>query len=241
LDARRMLDEEVANLAPSFGEYLTAFQNMSQPINRMQVGRELIERGSARARDASGVPRLTPGQFEGLAGDLDTLAQRATGFRRARAENILTADHISSIRSIQDDLRRMFQRDTMPGRGSPTYGLQEGGRRVARRAARAVAAVTPGGNYISELAAALEAGLDQRVKERIAYLLANPDEARRVIGALNQQDRRAVRNALMAISARFGSSAGASGAERPPVELTIRGGTPGEAVSEAELRALRQR
>lgn len=195
MQARNMLDAEIAqNLAPSFGDYLGEFRRMSGPINRMQVGQEILERGAAPVPDEFGVPRLTAGQFSRTAGNLDAAAQRATGFKKAQAADILSADDLKLIASIQDDLQRSAAVGRATGGGSQTSARQE----ILRRGSRTLAgALGPMGSVLEGLQ---RIGADQ-VQERLAYLLANPAEARRVLQALQPAQRSAVNRALLELSA----------------------------------------
>lgn len=199
LDARRLVDQEISTRAPSFAGYIEAYKQGSRPINRMEVGRELLESGSAGIRDVAGTPRLTPGTFA-KAEDLDPIAQRATGFKNARAEDILTPEDISAIRGIQDDLRREFARQRSATAGSQTFERGEVTGRALRRGSRLVP-------YVGDLISYIDDRATDRVKERLAYLIANPAEARRVVNSLkNAEDRSAVNRIFLQLQSRMTDS-----------------------------------
>lgn len=195
LQMRDALDKQLATRAPSFTSFLQAFQEGSRPINRMQVGRDLIERGSAGVRDETGTPRILPGTFA-KANDLDEMAAKATGFAKAKAADILSADDMSLIRSIQDDLQRQFKRQGSATAGSQTFERGEVGKRVAGRVAQSL----PFG--IGDVVRTFDALGTQRLKERVAYLVANPNEARRVASALQPRDRAALEKLLTQLPTR---------------------------------------
>jgi hypothetical protein len=199
LDARRLVDQEISTRAPSFAGYIEAYKQGSRPINRMEVGRELLESGSAGIRDVAGTPRLTPGTFA-KAEDLDPIAQRATGFKNARAEDILTPEDISAIRGIQDDLRREFARQRSATAGSQTFERGEVTGRALRRGSRLVP-------YVGDLISYIDDRATDRVKERLAYLIANPAEARRVVNSLKSaEDRSAVNRIFLQLQSRMTDS-----------------------------------
>jgi hypothetical protein len=202
MGVRDMVDQELARLAPSFPAYLSAFREGSIPISRMQVGRELLDRGagSAIADPVTGVRPLTPAGFSRQANDLDSLAARATGFDKARADQILTPDDIAKIRAVQDDLERQAFRATAgSGGNSMTQERQALARRMGRSAIQSVPVV-------GRFAESLEAMGEKRLNDTLARLIANPEEARRVLSTLNAKDRAVVNKALLQISARTGAA-----------------------------------
>lgn len=199
-------DELVGNIGRLIPDYATGmqnFNNLSRPINRMQIGRELIDSGSAGIREGgTGLPRLTPGTFA-KAGDLDTIAQRATGFNRARAADILTPDDIKSIGAIQDDLQRQFARQTNPAQpGSATMEATELTKRMlAKGLMGRFSQRLPG---LGPLVEGYQTMMDQALQRKLAYLVANPSEAQRVLSSLPPAQRSGVERALLV----FGQGAG---------------------------------
>lgn len=204
LGIREMLDKELASRAPSFPEYLDAYRKASKPINRMQTGQELIDRGSGAVADALGNPRLAPAAFSKAASDLDSIAAKATGFKKAKASEILTSDDINAINAIQEDMRRQFARQSSATVGSQTAErLDIGNRLMQRGLMRAVPVV-------KDVAAFVEQQASDRLKERLAYLMANPAEAKRVLGALDKQSADSVRRVLSQLSFTTGTAAATS-------------------------------
>jgi hypothetical protein len=204
MGVRDALNNEVTSQVPAFGDYLGAYRAGSLPINRMEIGRELLEKGSASVATAdnfgTGVRPLLPASFSKQANDLNALAARATRFDKARADQILTPEDIAKIRAVQDDLsRQSFRATAGSGGGSPTQPRQALARRLGRSSLRAV----PGLGGIAE---SLEAMGEKRLNETLARLLANPEEARRVLGTLSPKDQSVLRKALFNLSARTGAS-----------------------------------
>lgn len=199
-------DELVGNIGRLIPDYATGMQNfndLSRPINRMQIGRELLDSGSAGIREGgTGLPRLTPGTFA-KAGDLDTIAQRATGFNKARAADILTPDDIKSIGAIQDDLQRQFARQTNPAQpGSATMEATELTKRMlAKGLMGRFSQRLPG---LGPLVEGYQTMMDQALQRKLAYLVANPSEAQRVLSSLPPAQRSGVERALLV----FGQGAG---------------------------------
>lgn len=202
ISVRDALNREIGDQVPSFVQYLDAYRQGSVPINRMEIGRELLDRGagSAIADPVTGVRPLTPAGFSRQANDLDSVAARATGFDKAKADQILSAEDIAKIRAVQDDLERQAFRATAgSGGNSMTQERQALARRMGRSAIQSVPVV-------GRFAESLEAMGERRLNETLSRLIANPEEARRVLSAMNAKDRATVNKALLQLSARTGAS-----------------------------------
>lgn len=230
LEVKRTLDKQLADTSPSFADYLDQYRKLSVPINRMQVGQVLIgpKMGSAIVDKETGVQVLLPAQFSRASRSLDEIAAKATGFKKARADQILQAGDIAVIKAIQDDLERQaFRVSAGSGGGSPTFERLAVTDRMGRQATKDVVGKLPGGQYIAGFMEHLDRLRNDRIKERLAYLVANPDEAERVIRALPGPGQAIVRKALTQIGGAMGR-VGAVAATAPdqPLEIDIVGGKP---------------
>lgn len=197
MQMRNAVDAELANIAPSFEAYRSSFQNLSRPINRMEMGRMILDKGAGSSVPDvdTGIRALTPAQMSRQTLDLDSLAQRATGFDKSRAEDILTPNDVAAIRAVQDDLERQYFRSTAsaPG-GSPTEPRQE----MAKRLGNQLVSRIPGANIVAEPIKNL---LEQRQRDMLTYLIQNPIEARRVLSTLAPRDRQVITKAMIQMSA----------------------------------------
>jgi hypothetical protein len=199
---QEVLDDKISAQSPSFSQYLDAYRSGSRPINRMQTGQQLLapDSGGAVLDPQTGMQVLTPASFSRKARNLDSVAAKATGFKKARADQILEPQDLATIRAIQDDLERQSFRATAgSGGNSMTQERQALQGRMGRRLASKVPVV---GGFVE----ALDQLGSQRVNERLAYLIANPVEARRVLAALNKQDREVLSKALVQLGGRTGAS-----------------------------------
>lgn len=210
MQLKNVLDEKLADASPSFDQYLTKYRDLSVPINRMEVGQALTSRtsGGAVLDPVTGAQVLTPAQFSKASRSLDDVAAKATGFKKARADQILRPADIAIIKAVQDDLERQAFRATAgSGGNSQTFerlALQD---RITAGAGREIIGAIPGGRYVAGLMDALDKSKNDQLKERLAYLVANPDEARRVINALPPAGRTIVQNAIEQLSGVSGRSA----------------------------------
>lgn len=227
MEIKGALDKQLADASPSFADYLSRYRELSVPINRMQLGQALTsaKSGSAILDPVTGAQVLTPAQFSKASRSLDEIAAKATGFKKAKAEQILQPSDVAVIKAIQDDMERQAFRATA-GSGGNSQTFERGAidQRMARAAASDLVGGLPGGKYIAGFMESLDKAKNDRVKERLAYLVANPDEAERVIRALPGPSREIVRKALTQIGGSTGAAAGVTAGAAQPLEIDIVGG-----------------
>lgn len=202
MQIRDALDDELSSRAPSFAEYLSSYRDASKPINRMEVGREVIGKASGSIPDQLGNPVLTPAGMMRATSDLDAISAKATGFKKAKAADILTPADVSAIKAIQDDMIRQASRQR-----SATVGSQTGERLAIgeRLAQQSVLGKVPVAGQIFEH---FEKIADDALQERLAFLIANPKHARRVIDALPKNDQKPVRQMLANLAMATSKSVG---------------------------------
>lgn len=229
MQIKAKLDHQIGQASPSFTSYLEKYRELSTPIDRMKIGQDLMERGGAVKDATTGNTTLTPAQFSKASKSLDAVAAKATGFKKAKASEILRGSDIDTIKAIGDDLERQYFRNTAgSGVGSPTasYLATEG--RIAGKAGKALIGRIPlVGRYAEDFATMLDKSRNDQLKERIAYLIANPEEARRVISALPAERSAVVQKALTELGGLMGAAPAISAeSEDQPLEIRIVGGTP---------------
>jgi hypothetical protein len=195
MQARGLVDDEIQNLAPSFGDYLTSYRNLSKPINRMETGRTLLDSGSGAIPDPdTGAYRLTPGVFGRQVKNLDAVAQRATGFKKATAADVLTPADLAGVHAVNDDLARQAQRLLVGnGGGSHTASQADLGKRVI---ARSIIRMVPGFKAASEY---LEQAGARRLSGALEEVLSDPNKYRVIAMHLSQADRRLLEQSLVRI------------------------------------------
>jgi hypothetical protein len=97
--------ESVDALSPKYATARETYGQMSVPINRMQIGQELLKRGSGSVEDARGNPQLFASRFGGAMKNADTLAQNVTGFNRATMAGVM-GPQMQLINALNKDLGR---------------------------------------------------------------------------------------------------------------------------------------
>lgn len=201
IGVRDSLNDEIGTQVPAFKDYLNAYRNMSQPINRMELGRELIDRATAaNPADAVGTPLLQAARYGNAFRDLDAVAARATGFKKARADQILGADDFADLKAIDDDMTRIAIASRSPQVGSQTDANRYIGDQMAEEVVQGVLKDVPFARIFANRAS-------EQTQEKLAYLLANPEEYRRVAAALPTKQRELLNKALLQLSARPAAAA----------------------------------
>jgi hypothetical protein len=216
MQVRDLIDAEITQRAPSWGNYLTSFQQGSKPINRMQVGRELLDRGSLAGRvDNNGENVLAPAAFTRNtrdAGRLDALAARATGFKKAKAADILSSDDLALVRNIADDLQRVQRRQSNPALPGQSRTNEAG---IMQRTVERAFGMTPMpaglARFVDDALRGVKAADAERLNQRLAQLIANPQEAQAVMAKLSARDRRALQAVLASQQAALAGAAVSSG------------------------------
>lgn len=194
MQIKEVLDDQIAKASPAFAKYLETFRNMSNPISRMQIGQNLLERGGAVPDAISGNTVLTPAQFSRATKDLDQVAAKATGFKKAEAARYLQPEDSATINAIQDDLqRRAFASTAGSGGNSQTAERLMGDDRLSRNVVSRLA------DRIPLFGAASQYLRDQgqhRLEAKLAEVMMNPNQARSILAAIPADDRRILQIAL---------------------------------------------
>lgn len=215
--ARDAIDNAVSRRVPEFKRYLDTYKEMSGDVNRLQFGQELTR---AALGNAEGVtPTLQPGAFMRATQGIDSsspraganrLAAQATGFRKAKAGDVLPQADADTIRAIREDVSRMQEVARIASRnaggGSQTALMQELQRGFVRRLSRNL----PLG--IGEVVERMEKGAQERLAVAVADALADPNKARAILARFPAKEQRAVRDTFSALG--IGSGAVQAGGQK---------------------------
>lgn len=139
----------------------------------------------------TGAPVLTPFKFGGQVKNLDATARAATGFRKARAANVLEPDDFGTIDAISDDLTRQAQR-LRYGSGGGSHTDAQG--MLGKRLASGVMSKMPFG--VGAVVESLQAAGQTRVATAMGQILQNPEQYRQIVMRLSAQERRLLESAL---------------------------------------------
>ena len=191
--ARDLLDSAIARRVPQFREYLDTYKSMSGDINRLQFGQELSRVALAGAEGVT--PTLQPGAFMRATQGIGTanprnganaLAARATGFRKARADQVLPTADVDTLRAIREDVTRIQEVQRIASRNaggnSQTALLQQLQSGVLRRLSNRAP-------FVGDLLSVLDERAKERVAEAVSDALANPEQARQILSRFPANQR----------------------------------------------------
>lgn len=200
---RDTLNNDIAKQVPEFGNYLARFRQESAPINRMQVGQELLRRSSGGIVDpTTGLEVLTPAAFGRNVRNLDAIAESGTGFSKATAADVLKPSDLATIRGVNDDLARQAFADTAArGSGSDTFQkLATNGDILG--AVQELGVNIPGSGIIRMLGSKGR----ERVNAKLVEILTDPARAQDVLRRTSASDRKVIQGVLTAMGGESGTA-----------------------------------
>lgn len=168
---------------PDYAAAQRSYQLLSRPINRMEVGEDLVKRLSPAITDYSNVTRETPNMLAKALRDADLTAQRATGFKGAKWDDVLSPAEQKTVENVVKDVGRKVYAQT-EGRGVGSNTFQNFNMNALAEQAgvptpiKLLASVTPG---LSALSNALRSGgnmlykgADKEIQQILAQALLSP-------------------------------------------------------------------
>lgn len=201
--ARDALDNVISRRVPEYNRYLKTYREMSRDVNRLQLGQELVRRVTTAGEGIA--PRLKPGAFlqatqgigsSSLKAGANRTAQAATGFRKARAADILGPEDADVIRAIREDLSRSEEVRAIAARNaggnSATALLENQKRGLLSKMAKVpiLAGNRLTSDVIENVINRMERGAQDRLVTAIADALANPERARAILARFPKDERR---------------------------------------------------
>lgn len=177
--------------SPEFRNALTSWSRDSGPINRMDIGRALVAPASrGAAQDRVGYEVLKPQSFVGRVDNIDTVAQRATGFNRAKASDYLTPGDFNRIGNVTDDLNRQRFADTKGALfGSPTAQRINADKELQTTLLSQIPIAGKALKFLDDRG-------QERLKDTLAEVLLDPSRARQILASNPPGDRLVLENAL---------------------------------------------
>lgn len=211
MTVKDILDRQMRQAYPEWGKFLRDYKAASREIGQVSMGRTLLDKGP-NISGVGDIPVLSPDKFAGAASDLDRVARQATGFKRARADNIVTPDQSRVVDEVRRDLERFARSNSRAAPvsgGSATMQNAVGGTRVQD-------ALGPvGATMIEPVSGAALLFLNAARKnygEKVAVIvneaILNPDRAAEVLARLPPKSRRAITRQIAPLLNQAGSVSG---------------------------------
>jgi hypothetical protein len=122
LTVKRALEHQLKKVEPSFKEAEQKFAQLSQPINQMQIGQDLLNKIQPALSDYGALGKVTAEKYAQALRNAEQTAKTATGFKGAKLERIMTPEQMGTLNSIAEDLaRRSNAQELGRGVGSDTF------------------------------------------------------------------------------------------------------------------------
>ena len=101
------LMEGIGNLSPAYAEANQTYTAMSKPINQMDIGQILLDKGASNTSDLAGNVRLMPNALTGLLKNEGRTVQQATGLAGVnKLSQVLTPEQENLVRTLVGEVDR---------------------------------------------------------------------------------------------------------------------------------------
>ncbi len=200
----KSLDHQINTAEPAYKQFMQTFAEKSKPINQMQIGQEIQQ----KAINPVGQVNLNP-----LASALsDRTAQRATGFKRATMEGVMSPEQMQTLNAVREDLVRQVQARNMAGAaGSDTVKKLAYSNLMDRAGVptflREFAPTQAAGNLLARGADSIYGKANRDIQQKLAETLLNPQEAGRMMRQVGPSRFQAMIDALIQQSIAGGGAA----------------------------------
>jgi len=182
LDTKAEFLKWLESKIPAYGQAKTTYADMSRPINQMDIGRELYNRFVPAIADQGGVPFKTGADAfsKAVLRNGDQLAQTVTGLKNAKLASIMDPEQLALLQGVSKDAGTIAA-SMQAGKGSGSDTVQKiAMSNIAQEAGIPTwvgnMASVPGG-WAKRIGDLLYGNADDQVRQRLAYLMTNPQEA----------------------------------------------------------------
>jgi hypothetical protein len=224
LTIREALDGQIRKASPEYAQWLKTFREGSREADRIRIGEALTTKAGAIA-NSLGDANLSPDKFARAANDLDSVAKSVTGFRKAKADNILTPQQRLAVTEVRRDLERYanVQREGKAIGSNTVQNVVGAGRIQDVTGPIAAGALT--GDPTSALAVSglnmLRRKYGQETMAIVEEAMADPVRAAEILSRLPANQRRSIVREIAPMMAKAlpGASAAASAAAAEPLDI----------------------
>lgn len=96
----------IEDISPTYKEARIAFQKLSEPVNQMQIGQEILSKATkSQIPNRVGDFTIYPSNYANALKSGDVLARTATGIRKP-LESVMTPEQMNILNAIKDDVSR---------------------------------------------------------------------------------------------------------------------------------------
>ena len=187
LTVKRALENQLSKAEPSFRQAEQNFAQLSQPINQMQIGQDLLNKMQPALSDFGALGSETAAKYAQALRNADQTAKTATGFKGATLERTMTPEQIGILNSVAEDLARKSNAQNL-GRGVGSDTFQKlSMANMAQQAGLPMGLIELPGvgramNWVYK-------NSDEKMQEALAKVLLDPQATARLIAQANPADR----------------------------------------------------
>lgn len=184
---KEKLLNEIDTLAPVYGNARKSYTELSKPITQREVGNEIAKKYiPAIYSDVPVPPQLNHDQLARILNDGDKIAQSVTGFKGATLENSLSPEQIQTLQNAVKDSQyiKAGQMRGKPVNSSTFQNLAFGNDMAESGVGRVLSSISPISAPLNILRGARDIaykGANERLAERLAQVLSNPQEAAKLM------------------------------------------------------------
>jgi len=171
------------NANPDFRNARQTYAQMSQPINQMQVGQQLLTKLQPALSDYGALGKETAATFAKQLRDSDAMVRKATGFKGAPSLDVLMGpEKMGALTAIAQDLGRKTNAQGLGGSiGSDTFQKLAMNNIAAQSGAPDAIGSVLGQPVISRAMKYIYRDADQKMQETIADAMLNPAKAAKLM------------------------------------------------------------
>jgi hypothetical protein len=191
LTVKRALENQLSKVEPSFKTAEQNFAQLSQPINQMQIGQELLNKMQPALADYGALGSETAAKYALALRNADQTAKTATGFKGATLERTMTPEQMGTLNSVAQDLARKTNAQNLGrGPGSDTFQklsmanmAQQVGMPIGL--VESVGKIPAIGGYLTRI----YGEADTLMQQALAKALLDPQATAKLIAQANPADR----------------------------------------------------
>jgi hypothetical protein len=187
LTVKRSLENQLSKAEPSFRQAEREYARLSQPINQMQIGQDLLNKMQPALSDFGALGSETAAKYAQALRNSDQTAKTATGFKGATLERTMTPEQIGTFNSVAEDLARKINAQNL-GRGVGSDTFQKlSMANMAQQAGLPMGLIELPGvgramNWVYK-------NSDEKMQEALARVLLDPQATAKLIAQAKPADR----------------------------------------------------
>jgi hypothetical protein len=186
-DYKKTLEQKIPDLLTANQKYA----ELSQPINQMQVGQELLSKMRPALADYGALGRETGNRYATALNDIrGNLVKQATGGINRNLEDVMTSEQMQTLNAVGQDLARKANAQDLGrefGSGSNTFqnlamnGIAEAAG-IPSALSGALQFMKPGLNGAAKF---IYSSPEQKMRQMLADALLEPQETARIMDIVN--------------------------------------------------------